>query len=165
MVPGRRVGTLTVLLLVVAVACSPHSVSIDDVPPLTEIGPEEVSALLAGSDRPVVLHIWASWCVPCRSEAPLLREGAATFGDEVRFIGIAVKDGQNDARSFLAEFGLTDFEHYLDPDQSVPADLAGFGVPQTYFFAPGGELMYRHVGAIDERTLALRVDDLRRWGG
>jgi len=146
MTPGRRLGARAALLLLVAAACSAPSVPIDDVPPLAEITAPAMRSLLAESGQ-------------------LLREAAAIFGDEVRFIGVAVKDRQNDARSFIAEFGLTGLEHYLDPDQSVPADLAGFGMPQTYFFAPGGGLVHRHTGVIDERTLALYVDDLRRLGG
>jgi hypothetical protein len=42
----------------------------------------------------------------------------------------------------------------------VPATFGGFGVPLTFFFAPGGELSYLHSGVIDERTLALQIDEL-----
>jgi cytochrome c biogenesis protein CcmG/thiol:disulfide interchange protein DsbE len=159
---GRVVGALLVLTALTAASCSTRSIPLAEVPALEQITPDGMRTLLAESDRPVVLNIWASWCVPCRSEAALLREAAAVGGDLVRFVGVVVKDGHDDARAFIAEFGLTGFEHYLDPNQQVSADLGGFGVPQTYFFAPGGELMYHHTGVIDERTLAVHLDDLIR---
>ncbi len=81
------------------------------------------------------------------------------FGEEVRFVGLNVQDSQSQAAAFLAEFGLT-FEQYFDPGRRVPALLGGVGVPITYFFAPGGELVHLHNGVIDERTLALQIDEL-----
>lgn len=129
-------------------------------PPETDAA--QMRALLASSDQPVVLNVWGSWCVPCRSEAPLLRAANARLGDDVRFVGVAVRDRQDPARDFIAEFGLDGFEHYLDGPGAVPADLGGRGVPLTFFFAPGGELVELHSGIIDERTLALQIDDLLR---
>ena len=57
--------------------------SLEGVPPLPETTPDDVAALLEASDRPVVLNIWASWCIPCRSEAPLLERAAEEFADRV----------------------------------------------------------------------------------
>ncbi len=129
---------------------------------LAELDPDGMRALLAASDRPVIVNVWGSWCVPCRSEAPLLRAAHADAGDEIRFVGVAVRDSQGPAREFLDEFGLGGFEHYFDRDARVPADLGGRGVPLTFFFAPGGELLDLHSGIIDEQALALGIDELRR---
>ena len=120
---------------------------------------EQFRSMIATSNRPLVVNIWASWCVPCRSEAPLLRDAHAKLGSEVRFVGIDVLDTQTDGLAFLTEFGI-EYENYFDRDGEIPADLGGFGVPLTYFFAPGGELVYAHTGVIDERTLALQIDEL-----
>lgn len=146
-------------------ACSSAAVPIDSVPPLPETTPAQVRALLAESDRPVVVNVWASWCGPCRSEAPLLRAAAAERGGEVRFIGIDVRDDQEGARGFIAEFGLQNIEHYFDARGAVPGDLGGFGVPITFFFAPGGTLVSIHSGVLDERTLALGIDEILRIAG
>lgn len=153
------------LAALLAGACSSASVDIDDVSPLAETTPAEMRSLLAASSRPVVLNIWASWCIPCRSEAPLLRRAQAQFGEVVRFVGVDVEDGQDDARAFIAEFGLEGFEHYFDPGGDVPADLGGFGVPLTFFVAPGGEVVGVHRGVIDERALAFGIDELLRRAG
>jgi cytochrome c biogenesis protein CcmG/thiol:disulfide interchange protein DsbE len=137
-------------------------VPIADVASLPSITPAEVQELLAESEVPVVLNVWASWCTPCRSEAPLLRRAHAERGDAVRFVGVDVRDDQEGARAFIAEFGLDGFDHFFDETGAVPADLAAYGVPLTFFFAPGGELIELHSGVIDERTLALQIDELLR---
>jgi len=153
---------LAVIVLVFALgACSSAAVSIDHIDPLPEMDPPEFYALLQDSERPIVLNVWASWCVPCRSEASLLREAAA-LNDGIMFVGLNVQDSQQSAREFIAEFGLTGFNHYFDSDGAVSGVLGSYGVPQTYFYAPGGRLVHRHAGIIDERTLAVYVDDLLR---
>lgn len=131
---------------------------------LASTDPAHMSRLLASSDVPVVLNVWGSWCIPCRSEAPLLRAAAGRFGDRVRFVGVAVRDTAGPAGEFVAEFGLDGFEHFLDPPGAVPASLGGRGVPLTFFIRPGGEVDELHLGVIDERTLALRIDELLRAG-
>lgn len=126
---------------------------------LPATNPDEIKSLLGESTQPVVLNIWASWCIPCRSEAPLLERAHQQFGDEIRFLGVNVADTQAGAQEFIAEFGLT-FENLFDAPRAVPASLGGSGVPLTFFFAPGGKQVHYHPGVIDERTLALQIDEL-----
>ncbi|NNF63726.1 MAG: hypothetical protein HKN07_05640, partial [Acidimicrobiia bacterium] len=69
------------------------------------------------------------------------------------------------ARGFIAEFGTTtaggEIEHFFDPSGDIPIALGGTrGVPLTFFFEPGGDLSYFQPGVIDERTLALQIDEL-----
>ncbi|MEK7251997.1 MAG: thioredoxin domain-containing protein [Actinomycetota bacterium] len=154
----------TVVLVLLTAACGAGSVDITDVPELPGIAPTELRARLDASPDPVVVNIWASWCAPCRSEAPLLRAAAAEWGGSVTFIGINVRDTQDGARRFIAEFGLTAIEHRFDPSGAVPAEFGGVGVPLTYFFYAGGELAYVHRGVIDQRTLALWIDTIARAG-
>ena len=121
----------------------------------------DIREILNTSDRPVVLNVWASWCIPCRSEAPLLDVAANAFNTEVRFVGLNVSDTQDGARRFIAEF-LADapIEHYADPRGAITAQLGGAGVPLTFFFNADGSLSELHFGVIDERTLALQLDEL-----
>lgn len=114
-----------------------------------------------------MLNVWASWCIPCRSEAPLLDSAAVAFGDEVRFIGLNVRDSQQDAREFVAEF-LADapIEHLFDRTGDVPPAIGGnTAVPLTFFFDADGSLDHLHTGVIDERGLALQIDELLEAAG
>jgi cytochrome c biogenesis protein CcmG/thiol:disulfide interchange protein DsbE len=152
------------LLALIAASCARPDAAIDDIAELEPATPESISRLLTDSEVPVVLNVWASWCGPCRSEAPLLRSAAAEFDGDVLFVGIDVRDTQDGARGFIAEYGLDGFEHFFDPSGAIPAALGGRGVPLTFFFAPGGELLALHSGVIDERTLAFQVDELLAAG-
>lgn len=158
----RAAHPMTIALLLVVVACggSGADSTLQDEPiSLPDITGEELEAMLQESDRPAVVNVWASWCLPCRAEAPLLDEAFASHGSEVDFIGVDVQDNREDAREFLDEFGL-EFEHFFDPDRSVPNHFAGIGTPITFFFASDGTLLHTHNGVIDERTLALQIDEL-----
>lgn len=148
---------LTPLLLIV-VACAAPSASTTD-PTLPAIDVERFEALLASVDRPTVVNLWASWCIPCRSEAPLLGQAHARFGDQVRFVGIASEDSASDSVAFLAEFGIT-FENYTDRPGAIRGHLGAVGLPVTVFVRPGGEIMRTHYGVIDDAALALGIDDL-----
>lgn len=161
----RRSIIVVAAFAVVTAACAQASIDISDVPELPATTAAEVQEMLATSTEPILLNVWASWCIPCRSEAPLLRQANAEFGEVVRFIGINVRDSQNGARAFIAEFGVDGFDHLFDAPGAVPAALRGFGVPLTFFFAPGGELIFLQSGVIDERTLALQIDELVRMSG
>jgi cytochrome c biogenesis protein CcmG/thiol:disulfide interchange protein DsbE len=125
---------------------------------------EDFEAHLQALDRPAVVNVWASWCLPCRSEAPLLDRAHSEFGGEIEFIGVDVQDSQAGAKEFLAEFGL-EFAHFFDRDRAIPNFYGGLGTPITMFFAPGGDLVSIHNGVIDERTLAINIDELVRLDG
>ena len=120
---------------------------------------EDFQDLLATSESPMVVNLWASWCIPCRSEAPLLTEAHRQLGDEIRFIGIATQDSQVDAEAFVAEFSMT-FENYFDRNGEVKGWIGSLGLPTTFFVAPGGEVVSTVFGIIDERSLALEIDEL-----
>lgn len=148
----------------VTAACSGPSgdgSELADIPEITVTGFEET---LDGSDQPVVVNVWASWCLPCRSEAPLLSAAHGAYGDRITFIGVDVQDSQDGAKQFLAEFAL-DFDHFFDRDRAIPNHYGAFGTPVTMFFDSGGELVRLHNGVIDERTLAINIDELLRTGG
>jgi len=156
----RRIIVVVALSLLVA-ACGGTSVDVSAVPELPEVTAEEIASQLIASEDPVVVNVWASWCVPCRSEAPLLARAAEQDG--VSFIGINVRDDQNGARGFIAEFFPdAPIDHYFDRSGDIPVALgATRGVPITLFYAPGGELIRIHSGVIDERTLALQIDEIK----
>ena len=149
---------LLAVVLLVLVACTSSTTETTDVP-IPETDPAMFQQLLAELDRPAIVNVWASWCLPCRDEAPLLQAAHERYGDQIEFIGLDIQDAQPAGRAFIREFGLT-FTHYFDFEAAVPAELGGIGVPRTYFFAPGGELVTLHNGVIDEETLASQIEKL-----
>ena len=156
----RAVGILVTLSIAIA-ACSDDPVGPlpDPPPPATT---DEVEALIA-SGAPAVVNVWASWCIPCRSEAPIVA-AATTVRPGVTFIGLNVRDSANGARGFIAEF-LPDASmvHVADRSGSIPIDLGGTnGVPLTYFYDRDGELANLHFGVIDEPTMARWLDEIDR---
>lgn len=145
--------------LMIGACDSTEAEPVDGALPVTSS--EDFEQLLSASDSPMVVNLWASWCVPCRSEAPLLTEAHRQLGDEVRFIGVATEDAQVDAEAFVAEFSMT-FENYFDRNGEVKAWVGSVGLPTTFFVAPGGEVVSTVYGVIDERRLALEIDELVR---
>lgn len=101
--------------------------------------------------RVTVVNVWASWCVPCRDEHPLLVELAKQQG--IRLVGINYKDQPENARRFLGALG--------NPFAAVGADTAGraaidwgvYGVPESFIINADGAIAYKHVGPLTPEAL------------
>jgi cytochrome c biogenesis protein CcmG, thiol:disulfide interchange protein DsbE len=133
-------------------------------PPIEELtgaGAEGFESSDLAKGEPTIVNVWASWCVPCHEEHPLLLELAKQPG--VRLYGINYKDDSAAARRFLGRYG--------NPFQRVGADRSGrvaidwgvYGVPETYVITGDGKITYRHVGpltgeAIQQKLLPLLRD-------
>ena len=109
----------------------------------------------------VILNFWASWCVPCREEAPRLEAFHKRFGGQgVVLIGIVWNDSARDAEQFRTEFGLT-FPQATDPGLRAALDYGVRGIPETYVIDPTGTIMAKLIGAVGPTTLdELLVDVL-----
>ena len=160
-----RTVIIALLLALIAAACSSASdIAPEDLPdPPTPTTFEEVIALIETSGHPTVINVWASWCLPCRSEAPLIAAGSLAHGD-VDFVGLNVRDNPTDASEFMAEFlSDADMTHLENRPGNIPAQLGGTrGVPITFFYRSSGEQAAVHLGIIDEPTLARFLDEIDR---
>ncbi|NND04672.1 MAG: redoxin family protein [Acidimicrobiia bacterium] len=161
-----RLLLLAAALTFLASSCGGTSADISGVPDLPEATTEGLVASIRAASQPAVVNVWASWCGPCRSEAPLLSAAAGEFSDRVTFVGLNVRDSQDDAKGFIVEFlEGAPIDHIYDRDGSTVADLGGTtGVPLTFFMNADGTVSKIHFGVIDERTLALEVDELMKAG-
>ena len=95
--------------------------------------------------RVVLVNFWASWCVPCRKEAPELARFARTRPDGARLVGVDVQDATRDALAFVKEFGL-DFPHMRDPDGDVLTSYNLPGLPTTVLIDRHGRIAARLTG-------------------
>lgn len=110
--------------------------------------------------RPMVVNFWATWCVPCRQEAPVLEAAWQRYGDQVTILGVQTQE--RDAKAaleFINEFGLT-FPNVMDADSRVSIDWGLFGVPETYFVDGDGRLVYKHTGILNEVVMQERIEEL-----
>ncbi|HVM35276.1 MAG TPA: TlpA disulfide reductase family protein [Actinomycetota bacterium] len=82
--------------------------------------------------KPVVVNLWASWCVPCREETPALEAMWKKYGDRVTVVGVNVRDQEENALAFAEEFGIT-YPLVTDDDRSLQKALDSYGLPETFF--------------------------------
>ena len=107
---------------------------------------------------PIVLNFWASWCIPCREEAPLLTAAdAAHRTQDLRVLGVVYQDSAENARQFMARYGQT-YPGLVDPDGRTAIDYGVFGIPETFFIDRSGVVRSRQVGALTEADLQRQVE-------
>jgi len=98
-----------------------------------------------------VLNIWASWCVACVTEHPLVKTLAQQAG--VPVIGLNYKDTDAEAREWLARFGNPYTTIAADRNGRIGIEFGVYGVPETYIVDQHGTIRYKHTGPIDEEAL------------
>lgn len=97
---------------------------------------------------PYVLNIWASWCVPCREEAPrLVREWRRARAGGTLFLGLDMEDAREDARNFMDHFGV-DYLNIRDPSKDTARRYGATGIPETYFVSARGDIVGHVIGVV-----------------
>ncbi|MGN6488505.1 MAG: DsbE family thiol:disulfide interchange protein [Devosia sp.] len=102
-----------------------------------------------------VVNVFASWCIPCREEHPLLERLRAETG--VRIFGINQKDAPENAVAFLTELGNPYQRIGGDTDNRVSIDWGVYGVPETFIVNAAGVITFKHVGPISPESLEKEV--------
>ncbi len=117
---------------------------------LQDGSPADLKTLVAGHDGPVLVNVFASWCVPCVSENSQLM---ALKARGVTLIGIAWKDKPQDTLNFLAQHDDPYVKTLSDPEGKMALALGISGVPETYIVSPDGTITDKITGPIVPDTL------------
>jgi cytochrome c biogenesis protein CcmG/thiol:disulfide interchange protein DsbE len=113
-----------------------------------------------------LVNVWASWCVPCHEEAPLLTE----LGKDKRLqlVGINYKDAPDNARRFLGRYGNPFGIVGVDGNGRAAIEWGVYGVPETFIVGRDGRIAYKMVGGITqenyERVLKVEIDKALQAG-
>ncbi|HVY57253.1 MAG TPA: DsbE family thiol:disulfide interchange protein [Xanthobacteraceae bacterium] len=126
-----------------------------NLPPLAglERGGHPVPGLSAADFKGAVtvLNVWASWCVPCHDEAPLLVRLAED--KRIRVVGLNYKDQPDNARRFLGRYGNPFAASGADADGRAAIEWGVYGVPETFVIDRDGRIAFKLVGPITPENL------------
>lgn len=103
-----------------------------------------------------LLNVWASWCVSCREEHPLIVEYSRR-PDAVPVVGLNYKDKRGDGLAWLARFGDPYLLSAFDADGRVGIDYGVYGVPETYLIDKQGIIRYKQIGPITPAALEKKI--------
>jgi cytochrome c biogenesis protein CcmG/thiol:disulfide interchange protein DsbE len=107
--------------------------------------------------KPVMVNFWATWCVPCREEMPLMENAyRAHRGDGLVVLAVNMQESEMQARGFVKELGLT-YPILLDPDAVVARRYRVTGLPMTFFIGRDGRLRSIVVGGMTQQVLDQRL--------
>jgi cytochrome c biogenesis protein CcmG, thiol:disulfide interchange protein DsbE len=140
------------------------SIAVGDPAPdkeLSELGGDGSGEIADYRGRWVLVNFWASWCAPCRSEAPALETFQRQHSPEgFTVLGINLDDTSDDAIAFVRRYGLT-YPQLRDGDGSDRRDAYGMtGFPESFLVDPAGKLAVIRRGPVDQRYLAEQVAPL-----
>lgn len=170
LIVGAVVAALIILLLVVGLMNRGTGTTIDDAletgarPPAPDL---TLPVLVSGPGLPpvgkdaslsdlkgkvVLLNLWASWCGPCREEAPVLEDIWQRYkGRGVTVLGIDIQDLSSDARAFIKEYGLT-YPSLRDGSDDSKSSLEATGVPETFLIDRQGRIALHIAGPVSSES-------------
>ncbi len=108
----------------------------------------------------IVLNFWASWCIPCREEHPVLARATREYSEgDVRVLGVLYQDDPASAERFMMRYG-GDWTTVLDPGSRTAIDFGVYGVPESFFLDAEGKIAHKQIGPLTWSLLHSTVDSL-----
>ncbi len=128
----------------------------------TDLNGEEVDTA-TWKGAPGVINVWASWCAPCRAEAPEL-VAVAKQNPKVNFLGLDTRDNDDSARQFVKKYGIT-YPNLPDPNGQLVLkfsdSLPPQAIPSTLLIDSEGRVAGRFLGAVEAQELQDAIDELK----
>lgn len=149
--------------LLLVMGCNDNATS----PPATA-APDFNITLFEGGDfqlssqkgKVIVINFFASWCVSCGEETPVIEKVAHKYpSQKVVFLAIAVDDTEKNAKAFMKKTGLT-IPAGLDKTGKIKDAYGLYGMPTTFFIDKNGKISYFHAGVVTEELLNHEIDKL-----
>jgi len=107
--------------------------------------------------QPYLLNVWATWCITCKVEHPVLN----TLSEEgVRVVGLDYKDSRKDALDWLQQYGNPYLLNIYDEEGTFGFDLGVTGAPETFFIRSDGTIAYKHIGAINMQNWEAELKEI-----
>ena len=120
----------------------------------------EILRLVDLRGKVVMVDFWASWCAPCRHEAPVLEQAYRDYaGADVEFIGVNIWDLPDNAAAYVDEFGIS-YPSGVDTDGAIAIDYGVKGIPEKFFVDKAGIVRQKFVGPIRADKLKQTLDEL-----
>jgi cytochrome c biogenesis protein CcmG, thiol:disulfide interchange protein DsbE len=107
---------------------------------------------------PLVVNFFASWCVPCVTEMPAFEEVHQAYGDEVAFVGLAVRNTIEEGQGIVDDTGVT-YDLGRDPRGDILTALGGLNLPTTVLVAADGTVTSVNTGEVSASELTEMIDD------
>jgi len=127
---------------------------------LPQMSYDEFKQMLGGlRGKPVLVNFWASWCSPCKQEAPVLAQMAKQYAGKVQFVGVDVADQPAEARAYIHKYGWT-YPSVADPKYEIRRGFGLLGQPDTILYDASGKQVWQAPGAITEASLKTRLSHL-----
>ena len=113
---------------------------------------KDAISLASYRGKPVLVNFWATWCVPCKDEMPLLEAAHKKWGSKVQFIGIDRQDYRPDALAFVQRTHVT-YPSAYDPDGTLDGSYRLRGMPTSVFIDRNGRIVQRVTGPLTRAQL------------
>jgi cytochrome c biogenesis protein CcmG/thiol:disulfide interchange protein DsbE len=98
-----------------------------------------------------IINIWASWCLPCRTEHPLLMD--LNRNQSIKLIGLNYKDNLINAKHFINKFGNPYSQILIDHDGTLSVEFGAYGVPETFLIDKNKKIIKKFVGPINKKIV------------
>jgi cytochrome c biogenesis protein CcmG/thiol:disulfide interchange protein DsbE len=109
------------------------------------------SAIIFAEESYYIVNIWASWCVPCRKEHPLLME--LRKNQSIKLIGLNYRDNINNAKNFINKLGNPYTQILIDKDGTLAVEFGAYGVPETFLIDKNKKIIKKFVGPINKKIM------------